>query len=63
MLKSKIPKEGLNQWSHSVVMFLNHNNDQNDKIMLKVECGMHTMVVTNSSLIGLKTCSTEGNHD
>lgn len=56
-------KEGRNKQAHPAMTSTSHNNHCGT-VTLKGVCssGMHTWVVTNSSLTGFKTAQQEGNH-
>ena len=57
VMTCKFPKEGGDQLSYPAMMSVNHNN-QCVTICLRVQEGTHTLVITNSSLTGLKASST-----
>lgn len=58
-----MPREGKNQYSYPPIMPMNHNNDQTEKIFLKVKnSDTHILVVTNNYLFGLKASTTEGKY-
>lgn len=53
MVPCKIPKEGSKQQIYQVMMHMNHNNDHQGVLTLRVQWWHHTFVITNNSLIGL----------
>lgn len=57
---SKKGRGGRCQYSY-LLMPMSHNRDQYGTITLRCIAGMHTVEVTNNSLIGLETHSPKGN--
>lgn len=56
----KLPKDRSNQHSYLVMTPINHSKDQHGRVTLGCSSGMHTLAVTNGSLIGFKIHSTRG---
>lgn len=57
-LPVKIPKEGGSQQSYPVMTPVNYSSDQCGNVTLRCRSGTLILIVTNSSLIGFKICST-----